>query len=108
MDRLREPRFALSLAATLRRRFASVELWLDAAEIGPGEARATWIILASQEGTGRDRWRSTRGVRRDWARIPLDAMLAQMPEGAVLHLTDDFAPVDRLLAPVLLDAALAE
>lgn len=108
VDRLREPRFALSLAATLRRRFASVELWLDVSEVAPGEARVTWIILAGQQGTGRDEWRSSRGVRRVWARIPLDGMLAQMPEGAVLHLNDDFAPVDRLLAPVLLDAKLAE
>lgn len=108
VDRLREPRFALSLASTLQRRFAAVELWLDAAELRQSETRATWIILASQDGTGREDWRSTRGVARDWVRIPLDRMLAQMPQGAVVALTDDFAPVDRLLAPMLLDAALSE
>jgi hypothetical protein len=108
VDRLREPRFALSLASTLRARFKHVELWLDATELRGGEARATWIILASQDGMGREAWRSTRGVSREWLRIPLDAMLAQMPDGAVVRLTDDFAPVDRLLAPMLLDAKLSE
>jgi hypothetical protein len=40
--------------------------------------------------------------------VPLDALLASMPDGAIRVLTDDFAPVDRLLAPMLLDRALAE
>jgi MFS family permease len=108
VDRLREPRFALSLASTLRRRFAHVDLWLDAAELRAGEARATWIILASQDGMGREDWRSTRGVARSWLHVPLAGMLAEMPEGAVVALSDDYAPVDRLLAPMLLDAKLSE
>jgi len=108
VDRLREPRFALSLASTLRTRFQHVELWLDASELRGGEARATWIILASQDGMGRTEWRSTRGVARVWVNIALDGMLTQMPEGAVVQLSDDFAPVDRLLAPMLLDAKLSE
>lgn len=106
VDRLREPRFALSLARTLTKRFAEVSLWLDATELGPEEARATWIILASDTPFAGEERRATRGLRRTWLRVPLDAMLRAVP-GAV-ELTDDFAPVDRLLAPVLLDARLAE
>jgi MFS family permease len=112
IDRLREPRFALSLALTLRQRFASVEMWLDAAELRPDEGRATWIILASplptSLPTGGAERRSTRGAPRTWVQVPLDALLASMPDGAIRVLTDDFAPVDRLLAPMLLDRALAE
>jgi MFS family permease len=108
IDRLREPRFALSLAITLRRRFGSVEMWLDAAELRPDEGRATWIILASATGSGRQDWQATRGVPRTWVQVPIDEVLAQMAPGAVVALSDDFAPVDRLLAPMLLDAKLAE
>ncbi len=108
IDAKREPRFMLSLARTLQARFAHVELWLDAAELGPGEARTTWIVLASDRATGVDEVNSTYGLPRTWLRAPTEAMLAVLPAGETAFLTDDYAPVDRLLSRLLTDPALAE
>ena len=106
VDRLREPRFATSLAHTLARRFAHVEMWLDAATVRPGEARTTWVIVASDSETGSDRLRASDGTGRDWVRVPTGRMIDAV--GAPMLLTDDHAPVARLLGALLLDGALSE
>ena len=108
VDKLREPRFVLSLARTLRHRFAHVELWLDVNAIRPVEARTTWIVLASDRPTGRRELSSSTGFSRTWVQVPLDPMVREVGEHNLVHLTDDFAPVDRLLRDLLLDRALIE
>ena len=108
VDALREPRLLLSLTRTLQRRFRTVELWLDAEEVGPVEARTTWIVLASDEDSGIGEWRARFGFERTWLRVPTEAMLAVLPHDQTPILTDDYAPVDRLLAPLLNDARFAE
>ncbi len=108
VDALRAPRFLLSLAHSLKARFAHVELWLDRDELRPVEARATWIVLASDTPTGVDEMQATLGVRRAWVRVPTDAMIALAPPGEPILLTDDYAPVDRLMGRMLTDPALAE
>ncbi|MEM7212529.1 MAG: fused MFS/spermidine synthase [Pseudomonadota bacterium] len=108
VDALRTPRFMLSLARTLRLRFDHVELWLDRESIQPFEARTTWIVLASDRATGTRDVTAQYGFRRQWVQVPLQAMIDTVDPGALVTLTDDFAPVDRLLSHVLLDADLAE
>lgn len=108
VDAQRAPRFLLSLATTLKRRFAHVELWIDRAALSPVETRTTWILLASDIATGRPFVRSRYGFRREWAQAPLEAMAAHVGAERLAFLTDDFAPVDRLLAHVLLSGDLAE
>lgn len=108
VDFLREPRLMLSLAKTLQRRFAAVELWIDLAEIGPKEKRTTWIVLASDAPSAEKEISARYGPRRVWARVPLEAMLAVPPEGALAFLSDDYSPVDRLLSGLLLDPGAAE
>lgn len=102
VDLLRAPRFLLSFAHTLRRRFAAVELWIDVEEIQPTEKRTTWIVLASDEPTPFDQMRSRDKIPRAWVRVPLDAMLDTRPRDTLVTLTDDYSPVDRLLSAVLL------
>ncbi|MEM7497469.1 MAG: fused MFS/spermidine synthase [Pseudomonadota bacterium] len=106
VDALREPIFALSLATTLRASFGHVELWLDRQAIGPGEARTTWILLASDRAMTADGIEAGYGFGRDWVRVPLDDMMRAVGRERIVFLTDDYAPVDRLLAPVLFDPAL--
>ncbi|MEL6978480.1 MAG: fused MFS/spermidine synthase [Pseudomonadota bacterium] len=113
VDLLRAPRFMTSFAQTLRRRFASVELWIDVAEIGPNEKRTTWIVLASDapsrfDDLEREGIESRYGPRRRWARLPAEAMINAVGAEAMVVLTDDYSPVGRLLAPVLLSADAAE
>jgi len=100
VDGLREPRFLLSLATTLPAQFLAVELWLDIESIRPGDARATWIVLASNRATGADRLTAAAGPRRNWARVPLDQMVSVVGRDQLAFLTDDYAPVDRLLRGV--------
>lgn len=108
VDKQRAPRFVLSLAQTLLQRFASVELWLDLDAIQPVEARTTWIIIASATATPRDRITATYGFGRTWTRVPLDAMIDHVGRDQLVALTDDYAPVDRLLGDLLLTNALTE
>jgi len=105
VDRLRQPRFATSLAHTLRRRFEHVEMWLDAATLQPGEARTTWVIVASDRATGTDRLAATDGTARDWVRVPTQGMIEAV---GAMTLTDDHAPVARLLGALLVSRSLAE
>jgi hypothetical protein len=108
VEALREPPFLLSLVRTLMTRFTSVELWLDADALQPTEARVTWIVIASDGPTGPDRIDAQAGPTRTWLRVPTEAMLAVLPERRTVFLTDDFAPVDRLMSHVLLERRLSE
>ena len=107
IDALRAPAFTLSLVATLERRFPHVELWIDLAEIGPDEKRTTWIVLASDRPSGAGEIRARRGLPRIWVQVPASRLASTLPEGAIITLTDDYTPVDRLLGDVLLSAGIA-
>ena len=104
----REPPFLLSLVRTLDRRFASVELWLDSAALGPGEARTTWVVVASDRDGGAREIGARHGIPRTWLRVPTDAMLGVLPRAEQVVLTDDHAPVARLMSHVVTDGRLAE
>jgi len=108
VDALRSPRFVLSLARTLGKRFAHVELWLDIEAVRPEDSRTTWIVLASAEPTPGGRLHSTYGFRREWVQVPLDGMIREVGDDNLVTLTDDYAPIDRLLSRVLLNQELAE
>lgn len=100
VDAMRAPRFLLSLATTLRSQFKVVELWIDIESIRPGDARTTWIVLASDRATGVDRLAAATGPLRNWANVPLDQMIGVVGADRLSFLTDDYAPVDRLLQGV--------
>jgi len=103
VDGLRQPRFLISLATTLQAQFAHVELWLDIEAVQPQDARTTWIVLASDQPTGVRQFSATRGFQRDWVQVPLEDMKRVVGDDQVIFLSDDFAPVDRLLAQVSSD-----
>ena len=108
VDALRTPLFMLSLARTLRERFRHVELWLDLESVQPDEARTTWIVLASDMPSNAGQIDASRGFDRQWVRVPLESMIRTVGPENLVFLTDDFAPVDRLLSGVLLNAGLSE
>ena len=100
----RGPAFLLSLVHTLRQRFAAVEVWLDLEEyVSPG--RVTYLVLASDTPSPDGRLRARFGLDRAWLRLP-GSELAGVSDAPIL--TDDFAPVDRLMAHILLEPALAQ
>ena len=62
----------------------------------------TYVVLASAQPTPSARLSSTRGPDRTWVRWPPPDLAARIARARVPLLTDDFAPVDRLMAHVLL------
>jgi spermidine synthase len=103
----REPRFLFALLKTLWRDFPVVELWVDGDELSQGE-RLTYLVLASDRPTESGMIRSTRFFPRHWLRLRDDQVRAAVGAAAVPLLTDDFAPVDRLMAHVLLSPEVGE
>lgn len=103
----RRPAFLASLVRTLALDFASVEVWLDAAD-ARSRARINYVVIAADRPSGDDLLRSTRGLRRAWIRMPPAEREARLDLAAAPVLTDDYAPVDRLLSHILFDPELAE
>lgn len=101
------PRFLASLVRTLQQEFAVVEVWLDTADARSVE-RINYVVIASARPSADDLLRSTRGIQRAWARLPPAGMAARLDLADAPILTDDYAPVDRLLSHVLFDPGLAE
>lgn len=101
MEDRREPRFLLALVRTLALDFPVVEVWVEMAEQPPGR-RITYLVLASDTPTATGRLAATRGPDRAWARLPSAFVAARAEAARVPILTDDYAPVDRLMSHLLL------
>jgi spermidine synthase len=86
-----------SLVATLSQVFASVEVWADSAQLLEG-GRITYIIAAGAQPTPVHRIDSADGSDRFWVRWPTGDLIARVSSSDALILTDDHAPVARLLA----------
>ena len=66
--------------------------------------RVTYLVLASDAPTPVGRLASRRGPERGWARLPPGFVAARVAAAELPVLTDDYAPVDRLMAHLLLSA----
>ncbi|MEM8836449.1 MAG: fused MFS/spermidine synthase [Pseudomonadota bacterium] len=108
LERFGQPALLLSLVKTLQARFNTVELWLDLDSVPEVDARVTWIVLATDIPTPTGTFEAKNGFYRQWARAPIKRMGEIVGEDKLVFLTDDYAPVDRLLSGVLLDARLSE
>jgi spermidine synthase len=100
VDLLRAPRFLFAVVKTLQPIFAAVEVWADAEQLAGG-GRTTFVIAAGDRATPVERLASRRDETRLWLRWPTDDLAARVKASGVPQLSDDFAPVDRLLRHVL-------
>jgi len=98
VDRAREPRFIYSLVKTLKQRFESVEVWLES-EVSLDDERVTFILLASDAPSPEPTLRSLFGIERRWLRWPDDDLTTRVAAIDPPVLTDQYAPVERLLFP---------
>ena len=96
VDRAKSPRLMLSLVKTLGDVFPVVEIWLDAEQAAEG-GRSTFILLAGTTPTPSGTLRSQSFPDRQWRRWSADETTALSHRLNPKLLTDDFAPVDRLL-----------
>ncbi len=100
------PRFVYSLVRTLAEDFAAVDVWFDTVDSTGG--RNTYVIVASDTPWPEGSLSAARGEKRSWLRSPHALLAARIAAAQVPVLTDDYAPVDRLLSHVLLDRELSE
>jgi MFS family permease len=96
------PRFLFSMVRTLKESFAHVEVWIDVEE--RAAKRLTYVLFAGDRPSPSGRLRSSRGIPRQWARWPAQDLEPRIAAAGVPILTDDYAPVARLMAPQLLAA----
>jgi len=95
-----DPRFLLSLARTLGTRFGHVEVWAERAQMGQS-GRVTFVVVASTSPGAEPVLVATRGLERTWVRWPDADLRRRALAGDVPVLTDDYAPVDRLMSGLL-------
>ncbi len=99
IDGARRPLFLLASVRTLSAVFEQVEVWLDEDQLAGG--RVTYLVVAGRLGSGRDRLSGAGPEGPRWRRWPADDLARRIAAAGVPLLTDDFAPVDRLMLPVL-------
>lgn len=101
VDAWPDPRLIAALVKTLREVFGQVEVWLDYVPLEP--TRATYVLVAADDFIGPAELRSRRGLRRSWQRIT-DRLPIHSARPDIPLLTDDYVPVERLVARLLTTA----
>jgi spermidine synthase len=103
VDDAENPRFLFSLIKTLNADFKTVEVWMSGDEMSD-RGRVTYVVLASQAPTSVSTIESSRGTARTWFRWPEAELRELIAAQEVPELTDDFAPVDWLMAGLIFSA----
>ncbi len=100
VDTVRAPRFLFAVVKTLKPVFAAVEVWADADQLAGG-GRTTFVVVAGDRATPVGRLASPRDATRIWLRWPAEDLAGRIAASGVPMLSDDYAPVDRLLRNVM-------
>ncbi len=103
IDAAREPRFLLAMLRTLFEVFPVVEIWVDADQMGSG-GRLTYLLSASAVAMPMSTMVSKQTEGRRWQRVDPDRIAGTLSPDDVPVLTDDLAPVDRLMGAVAAQA----
>lgn len=93
-----DPLLAKSLYKTLGQVFDHVHVWLEG--LPQGTERVTYVISASDREPP-ERIHARAGFRRSWARLPEQWIAVGTPLDSLPVLTDDFVPIDRLVARLI-------
>jgi len=97
------PMLLLAVVRTLAKVFPVVEVWTEA-EWQNSVQRLTFVIVAGDRATEADEIVAQRGMRRRWLKVPDARLKAGVARHQPPILSDDYAPVDRLLAHIVLGA----
>ncbi len=101
VDRGSNPKFMLSLAKTLKESFPVVEVWVDETLIG-AMGRINYVLVSGNNGLRQKHLTNVRGEKRVWAKWPPANLEKRLNDQSLSILTDDFAPVNRLMADISL------
>ena len=104
LDLAAEPRFLMAEVLTLEQVFPEVEVWVDDRQWSGG-GRISFIVLAAMTPSPAARLRGEspddQAEGRGWTRLPAGSVRRAALAAGVPLLTDDLAPVDRLMFHVL-------
>jgi MFS family permease len=101
IDQSEEPLFTFALARTMLQDFPHVEIWLDDESRRRG-GRVTFVVLGLTEPSPGAMVQVAHPMPRRWLRWPDADLKAQIAAFDPPVLTDDYAPVDRLMANFVL------
>jgi len=100
IDEPRRTRFLFSVARTLFQEFPVVEVWAEVAQLQQAE-RISYLVVAGDAPSPAGRIESRIDLDRSWVRWPASDLEPRIMASDNPVLTDDYAPVDRLLGTLL-------
>ena len=100
IDEPRRTRFLFSVVRTLFEVFAVVEVWAEVAQLQQAR-RITYLVVAGDVPSPAGRIDSRIDLERSWVRWPASDLKPRVMASDSPVLTDDYAPVDRLLGALL-------
>ena len=101
VDQYPNPALVKSMYKTLGTVFSSVNIWL---EKNPDQShRATYVLAASDRPQMEQELHSRQGLTRIWGNVSGELLAQGTSLGELPVLTDDFVPVERLVASILFE-----
>jgi spermidine synthase len=99
VDSAYRPLFLYAISLTLAQVFPQIEVWIDRAQTAGG-GRVTYLVVAGTHSSGLSQIRAARRDGLVWLRWPPEDLAQRVVAAEVPVLTDDFAPVERLMQHV--------
>ncbi|MEW8505058.1 MAG: fused MFS/spermidine synthase [Candidatus Thiodiazotropha sp.] len=99
VDAFPDPRLVRAITKTLSEVFTHVDLWMEGV---PDAERVTFILSATNSERPPKVVQARLGFDRAWFRVTEKLMEVGIPVDELPVLTDDYAPVERLIAGLLL------
>jgi hypothetical protein len=99
VDAFPDPRLIKAIVKTLQTEFQQVDIWMDRV---PDAERVTFIVTASNAERLPKTVTARLGFERGWSRMTEDLLAFGTNPDQLPLLTDDYAPVERLIAKLLL------
>ena len=99
VDAFPDPQLLKSLLKTAQTQFESVHVWIDRVPNSP--QRMTYVISAGDTHKPPEKLMAQSGPLRHWLTINEPLLSSGAPLETLPVLTDDYAPVDRLLSGLL-------
>jgi MFS family permease len=101
VDAFPDARFVKAKVKTLQQEFGEVQVWLE--ELPEAPARVTYVISARNGGPDLpELYSAKRGMPRQWEPVTASLLDLGTPLERIPALSDDLAPVERLLAGLFL------
>jgi predicted membrane-bound spermidine synthase len=99
VDGFPDPRLIKALVKTLRAEFRQVDVWMEGM---PETSRVTYVLTASNGERLPERVSARWGFERGWLRVTEQLLAVGADPGEIPLLTDDYAPVESLIADLLI------